>query len=69
MRHLTGFDQQQISEKLNISIADYSKIETGALKADDAVFKNMIALFNIDREHFNACPDKNARDLTEAYFV
>ena len=69
LRHFTGLDQQQIAAKLHISVADYSKIETGLLKANDAIFKNMLALFNLDREQFSSLPDEKSTDLIKAYLA
>lgn len=69
LRHRTGLDQQQVAENLRISIEDYSKIETGALKADDAVFESMVTLFNLDKEHFSLWPDEKAKGLIEAYLT
>lgn len=69
LRHRTGLDQQQVAEKLRISVGDYSKIETGALKADDAVFQSMVTLFNLDKEHFSSWPDEKAKNLIEAYLT
>ena len=69
LRHFTGLDQQQIAAKLHISVADYSKIETGLLKANDAVFENMLAIFNLGREQFSSWPDDKSKDLVKAYLA
>ena len=69
LRHLTGLDQQQIAAKLHISLADYSKIETGLIKANDAIFENMLAIFNLGREQFNLWPDEESKDLIKAYLA
>ncbi len=69
LRHLTGLDQQQIAEKLNIGVADYSKIETDLLKPGDAVFENMIALFRLGREQFNAWPYDKSEDRVKGYLA
>ncbi len=57
LRHLKGLGQQQMAEKLNISIADYSKIEAGRFEAYDVVFEKMIALFDLGREQFSVWSD------------
>lgn len=69
LRHLTGLDQQQIAAKLHISVADYSNIETGLIKANDAIFENMLAIFNLGRERFNSWPDDKSKELVKAYLA
>lgn len=69
LRHFTGLDQQQTAAKLQISVADYSRIENGLLKADDIVLENMLVLFNLGREQFNSWPSGEPQDLVNAYLA
>lgn len=48
LRHSAGLDQHQAAEKLQISVADYSKIETGLVKADDSIFDRLVMLFGLN---------------------
>lgn len=69
LRHLTGLDQQQAAEKLQISVADYSKIETGLLKADDMLFEAIIALFHLNCEQFSSWPDEKSKERIRSYLA
>lgn len=69
LRHLTHLDQHQMADKLNISVADYSQIETGLVKPGDAVFENLIAIFDFGIEQFNSWPDDKANDRVKGYLV
>lgn len=69
LRHRAGLDQQQAAGKLQISIADYSRIETGLLKADDTLFEAMLALFSIEKEQFNGWPDDKSQDWLNRYLA
>ena len=69
LRHFTGLDQQQIAAKLHISVANYSKIETGLVKADDTILENMLAIFNLGEEQYSLWPDDKSKDLIKAYMA
>lgn len=47
LRHSVKLDQHQAAEKLQISVAEYSRIETGLDKAEDALFDRLVVLFGL----------------------
>jgi len=49
LRHCAALDQHQVAEKLQISIAGYSKIETGRVKSEEAIFEELILLFGLSQ--------------------
>jgi hypothetical protein len=69
LRHFTGLDQQHMAVKLRIDIADYSKMEAGLLKMDDTIFENILVLFGLGPEQFNAWPDAQSKDLIKRYLA
>ncbi len=45
LRHSAGLDQHQAAEKMEISVPEYSRIETGLTVADDSLFDRLVILF------------------------
>lgn len=39
------------------------------LEANDAIFENMLAIFNLNREQFSSWPDEKSKDLIKAYMA
>ena len=66
LRHSAGLDQHQAAEKLNISVEDFSRIETGLAIPDGPDFENLLALFGLERRQFEARPQKEWLALSEA---
>ena len=69
LRHFTGLDQQQIAAKLHISVANYSRIETGLMKADDAILKSMLSVFALDPKQFSSWPNLESEDMVKNYLA
>ncbi|RYE16309.1 MAG: XRE family transcriptional regulator [Sphingobacteriaceae bacterium] len=49
LRHSAGLDQHQAAEKMEISVAEYSRIETGLTVADDGLFDRLVVLFGLSK--------------------
>lgn len=47
LRHSAGKDQHQAAALLQISVAEYSRIETGLTVADDSLFDRLVILFGL----------------------
>lgn len=47
LRHSAKLDQHQAAQKMQISVAEYSRIETGLDKAEDALFDRLVVLFGL----------------------
>lgn len=47
LRHSAKLDQHQAAQKMQISVAEYSRIETGLGKAEDALFDRLVVLFGL----------------------
>lgn len=69
LRHFTGMDQQQVAAKLHISVADYSRIDTGTIKVDDAILESMLSVFDLKMEQFGSWPNLESEDLIKNYLA
>lgn len=47
LRHSAKLDQHQAAAKMQISVAEYSRIETGLVKSDDTIFDRLVVLFGL----------------------
>jgi transcriptional regulator with XRE-family HTH domain len=66
LRHRAGLDQYQAAEKLKISVAAYSQIENGRVRAEDAVFESLVSIFGLRQAKFQTRSQKDWLALSEA---
>jgi transcriptional regulator with XRE-family HTH domain len=53
LRHQKGFDQHQMASELNITVADYSRIECGLTALDNSILKQLIKIFGLSINDFS----------------
>lgn len=52
LRHKAQLDQCQLATKLNLSVAEYSKIENGLCELKTTVLEQLFQVFGLTEEQF-----------------